>query len=179
MSDEQNVQVAADPAAVVSSPESPAEKVFTQSEVEAMLKKRLAKFADYEDAKKRAARADELEQAQMTEMEKLTKQLEAEREAKAAIEGQYQAEKRTQQAKEVALKVAAELGVDAAKALKYAGKLDGDDEETLAASARDFFADFQKAAPAVPAAVNDTIGGPDSDFEVGLMQGMKRLGVMK
>jgi septal ring factor EnvC (AmiA/AmiB activator) len=170
MSDEQNVQVAAEPAAVASSPESPAEKVFTQSEVEAMLKKRLAKFADYEDTKKRAARADELEQAQMTEMEKLTKQLEAEREKAATIEAQYKADKQVQQAKEVALKVAAELGVDATKALKYAGKLDGDDEETLAASAREFFEDFQKVKPTVPPAVNDwTSADPDvSAFAAGL-----------
>lgn len=65
-------------------------KTFTQEELNRLLKEEKNKvrsqFADYEDLKEKAAKLAEIEQAQMTEAEKLQKQLEAAQQAIAKAE---------------------------------------------------------------------------------------------
>ena len=57
------------------------QKTFTQEEVDALIKKRLARVksdvpADYEELKSKAQKFDELEEANKTELQKATEQLE-------------------------------------------------------------------------------------------------------
>ena len=57
------------------------QKTFTQEEVDALIKKRLARAksdvpADYEELKSKAQKFDELEEANKTELQKATEQLE-------------------------------------------------------------------------------------------------------
>lgn len=57
------------------------QKTFTQEEVDALIKKRLARVknevpADYEELKSKAQKFDELEEANKTELQKATQQLE-------------------------------------------------------------------------------------------------------
>ena len=76
----------------MSSPESPSqERTFTQEDVnriQAQTKREVrSQFSDYGQLKERAAKADELEQAQLTEQEKLeARATEAERKAASATE---------------------------------------------------------------------------------------------
>lgn len=61
--------------------EAPAEETYTKADVERMIKSRFAKFEDYEALKDKAARLDEIEQANKSELEKLVERAEkAERE---------------------------------------------------------------------------------------------------
>ena len=61
--------------AVIVSAESPADKTFTQDEVNRMMgqarRDARSQFSDYSELKSRAAKADELEQANLTEAERL------------------------------------------------------------------------------------------------------------
>ena len=61
--------------AVIVSTESPADKTFTQDEVNRMMgqarRDARSQFSDYSELKSRAAKADELEQANLTEAERL------------------------------------------------------------------------------------------------------------
>ena len=94
--------------------------ITSQEEFEKALGRRLererAKFADYEDLKAKASKFDEIEQANKTELEKITERAEA-------------AERRAAEAELAALKtrIAAELKVPVEV-------LHGDDETTLRAS---------------------------------------------
>ena len=59
--------------------EPPPEKTFTQAEIDAIIKERLerekSKYADYPDLKQKAAKLQEIEDAQKTELEKLQERL--------------------------------------------------------------------------------------------------------
>ena len=60
-------------------PTTPVDKTFSQAEVDRIVKERLererGKFADYDEAKKAAARLKEIEDAQKSELEKLQERL--------------------------------------------------------------------------------------------------------
>ena len=89
---------------------APAEKTFTQSEMDAILGDRLkrerAKYADYNDLKAKAAKFDEAEAASKSELEKAVERAEKAEQALADIEAE---------AEVAALRaeVAKEKGVDA------------------------------------------------------------------
>ena len=51
-------------------------KTFTQEDVDRIVQKRLAKYADYESLKEKAAKLDELEEANKTELQKATERAE-------------------------------------------------------------------------------------------------------
>ncbi len=104
---------------------APAEKTFTQSEMDAIigdrLKRERAKYADYEDAKAKAAKLDELEAANKSELEKAVE----ERDALKARLAEMEADKAHADA---VAKAAAEHGVDAV----LLGRMSGDVEENAA-----------------------------------------------
>lgn len=68
----------------------PAAKSYSPEEIERIIAGRVnkvhQKYADYDDVKARAAKADELEQAQQTETDKLRSKAEREQEKRAAAE---------------------------------------------------------------------------------------------
>lgn len=169
MSDEQ-APVTEAPAAEETPQEVQAEKTFTKADMEAAIKKRLAKFSDYEDVKARAAKADELEAAQMSELEKAQK-VAAELESKySELEAQVKAQDRARLASDVAVKAAKEMGKDLEAALRWANKLDGEDEDSMMESAKTLFADLRGTTPEpVPGAVNDVQTPAETDpFLMGL-----------
>lgn len=85
--------------------------------VETRLARERAKFADYEDLKRKAARLDEIEREQMSEADRLRSELEQEREARVKVEREA-----------LVHRIASEKGVPA-------HLLTGDTEEALTASA--------------------------------------------
>ena len=88
----QGEEVVQSPPAETSTPESPSpERTFTQDDVnriQAQTRREVRnQFSDYNQLKDRAAKADELEQAQLSEQEKLeARAIEAERKAATAAE---------------------------------------------------------------------------------------------
>lgn len=72
--------------------EAAAEETYTKADVERMIKSRFSKFEDYEALKEKAAKLDEIEQANKSELEKLM-----ERAEKAERERDEIAKKATQQ----------------------------------------------------------------------------------
>lgn len=130
------------------------ERTFTQADIDAAINARLkderkkhaeelAKFADYEDAKTKAAQFDELEAAKKTELER------ANEAAQAAI-------KRAEEAEAKASALEAKVAHDALVA-KVASEeevpaelIHGVDEEELRASAQAFKAYVEKQKPKVP-----------------------------
>jgi hypothetical protein len=70
--------------------QGPAGKTYTADEVERIIAQRVNKtkqqYADYDDLKAKASRADELEQSQQTETDKLRSKAEREAEKRAAAE---------------------------------------------------------------------------------------------
>lgn len=169
MSDEQNAPVVEAPAPETTPEEKPAEKVYTQSEVEKMLQKRLGKFGDYDEIKAKAAKADELEAAQMSEIEKATKRAE-QAEAKAA-----EIETRAKAAELAALRtrIGSEKGLPGA----LIDRLHGEDEETIRTDADALLAAMPKSStPPLPGAVNDVDEDPakSDPFLAGMRQVMKR-----
>lgn len=169
MSDEQ-APVTEAPAAEETPVETPAERTYTKADIEAAIKKRLAKFSDYEDVKARAAKADELEAAQMSELEKATKAAAEMERRYSELESKVQAQDRAKLASEVAVKVAKEMGKDLDAAIALADILEGDDEDSMVESAKTKFAYLRGTAPEpVPGAVNDVQDPVASDpFLVGL-----------
>lgn len=130
------------------------ERTFTQADIDAAINARLkderkkhaeemAKFADYEDAKAKAAQFDELEAAKKTELEK------ANEAAQAAIKRAEEAE-----AKASALEAKAAHDALVAKVASEeevpAELIHGADEEELRASAQAFKAYVEKQKPKVP-----------------------------
>lgn len=117
-------------AAAAQSGQQPTPKTFTQEEVNAIVEKRVARVkatppSDYEDLKAKAARLDELEQANKSELEKAT---DAAAKAKA-LRDEWKAkfeelEARTQRADAIRA-AAAEYGVDA----DMLSRMEGDVEE--------------------------------------------------
>ncbi|WP_405735970.1 hypothetical protein [Bifidobacterium sp.] len=116
--------------AAAQSGQQPTPKTFTQEEVNAIVEKRVARVkatppSDYEDLKAKAARLDELEQANKSELEKAT---DAAAKAKASRD-EWKAkfeelEARTQRADAIR-SAAAEFGVDA----DMLARMEGDVEE--------------------------------------------------
>lgn len=51
-------------------------KTFTQEDVDRIVQKRVAKYADYEDLKAKATKLDEIEEANKTELQKATERAE-------------------------------------------------------------------------------------------------------
>ena len=102
-----------------------AEKTFTQTEMDAIIGERLArersKYADYDEVKAKAAKYDEVEEANKTELQKAVEERDA---LKARIE-KLEADKSHADA---VAKAAAEHGVDAA----LLARMSGDVEENAA-----------------------------------------------
>lgn len=122
-----------------------AEKTFTQADVDRIVGERISgvksKFADYDDLKVKAAKADELEAAQMTEVEKALKRAEqAETALKAEQERVAQAELAS-----LKLRVGTEKGLPSA----LIDRLAGNDAESIAADADAILAALPK--PQAPA----------------------------
>lgn len=119
------------------------EKTFTQGEMDAIIGERLArereKYADYDDMKAKAAKFDEAEDAQKTELQKA-------QEKASSLEKELNEMKAAKKITEIRNKVAKETGVPAEL-------LNGNDEETCKAQA-DAIKKF--AGPSYP---NVTDGG--------------------
>lgn len=100
-------------------------RTFTQDEVNAIVKDRLAreqeKFADYEDLKSKAAKYDEAEEANKTELQKAT-------EKANSLQAELNTLKKANEMREIRDKVAKETGVPA-------DLLSGDTEEACKAQA--------------------------------------------
>lgn len=123
--------------------EQHAEKTFTQADVDRIVGERISgvksKFADYDDLKKKAARADELEAAQMSEVEKAIKRAEDAENALKAVE-----EKATQaELAALRIKVGTEKGIPAA----LIDRLSGNDAASIAADADAILAALPKPTP--------------------------------
>lgn len=88
--------------------ETATEKTFTQEQVNDIVSERLkraeAKYEDYDALKEKAARLDELEEKNKTELEKAT-------ERAAALQGELDAIKKENEVKAIREKVASETGV--------------------------------------------------------------------
>lgn len=114
-------------------PEQPAEKTFTQADVDRVVGERLArekeKFGDYDDLKAKAERLKEIEDANKSESQKLTDQI-------AALQKQI-AEKDAEVAK--ASLTSLKTSVAASKGVPAAG-LTGTTKEELEASADELIA---------------------------------------
>ena len=95
-------------------------KTFTQAELDAILADRLkrerAKYEGFEDLKAKAAKFDEIEEANKTELQKATERAQA-------LETELEGMKKRETIREIREKVAKETGVPASL-------LHGDDEET-------------------------------------------------
>lgn len=87
------------------------ERTFTQSELDAIVKDRLArekgKYADYEELKSKAAKYDERTEAEKTELQKAT-------ERAAALEVELNGMKKAESIRTIREKVARETGIPAA-----------------------------------------------------------------
>lgn len=134
MSDEQNAQVATEPAAEVPHQEKPAEKSYTASEVEAIVRKRYAKFADYDELKDKASKLDQLQSEQMSEIEKAQEKAKKEAERAAALEAELGNIKKLNDQRSILV----EMGFDPTAVEKLAGRLSGDDADAWKADAENF-----------------------------------------
>jgi len=100
---------------------APAEKTFTQAEMDAIIGERLnrlkAKYADYDELKGKAAKFDEAEEASKSELQKAVDERDR---YKAELEKLSQERARAEQV----AKVAAEKGVDAELLARMAGDVE-------------------------------------------------------
>lgn len=84
------------------------EKTFTQEEVNSIVGERLkresAKYADYDDLKAKASKFDELEEANKSELQKMT-------EKNTALSAELEAIKKANEIRDMKAKVAQETGV--------------------------------------------------------------------
>lgn len=91
-------------------PEEVQERTYTRAELDAIIGDRLnlelAKYADYEDIKAKAAKFDELENASKTELQKATEEV-------TALKQELNALKTQQKVAAIRAKVAQEMGVPA------------------------------------------------------------------
>jgi len=118
-------------------------KTFTQAQLDRIVEERLArerqKYADYDDLKKAAAKAKELEDAKKSEEQKLLDRIEAaEKRAEQAEQAVTEAEKKALRAR-----VAASHGLTDAQA----ARLQGDTLEELQSDAVEVFGEPKKAEP--------------------------------
>lgn len=115
------------------------ERTFTQSElnaiIEGRLKKESAKYSDYEELKTKAARFDEIEEANKSELQKAT-------EKANALQAQIDEMTKANELASIRNKIASESGVPA-------NLLTGNDEETCKAQAEAILA-FAKPNNAYP-----------------------------
>ena len=111
-------------------------RTFTQDEVNAIVGKRLAeekgKFADYEDLKAKAAKFDEVEEAQKSELQKVT-------ERASALENELNSMKEAEKVRNIRESVSKETGIPA-------HLLTGSTKEECEAQAT-AIADFAKPTP--------------------------------
>lgn len=146
------------PAATQGAQQPPAmpERTFTQADLDRIVGERLARerqqYADYDDLKTRAAKLDEIEQAQRSETEKLT----AERDGLKSRVPELETEN-------LRLKVAVKKGLVGDRAW-IADRLRGTDETELAADADELLA---KLAPEQPSAPSPQ---PTPDFHGGVRE---------
>lgn len=115
------------------------EKTFTQAELDAIVSDRLkrerSKYEGFEDLKAKAAKLDELEEANKTELQKATERAQA-------LENELNGLKKADEIRKLREKVAKEKGVPAEL-------LHGDDEETCGTEA-DGILSFAKANGGYP-----------------------------
>lgn len=117
------------------------ERTFTQSELDAIVKDRLArekgKYADYEELKTKAAQLDQIEENNKSELQKATEKADA-------LQKELDRMKKTKSINDLRNKVASELGVPA-------NLLTGEDEESCKAQANNILAFAKKSSyPSVP-----------------------------
>lgn len=160
------------------------QRTFTQDDVNRILandkrKEREALTAlqtEIVALREKAAKLDTIEAEQMTATEKATKERDEALARIAEMESREKAAQHQQVARDVALKVAEDLGIPTSAALKLAAKLDGEDEDTLRASATELFGLMRPATAPVPAAVNDVSTPKESEpFLAGMAGEMARL----
>lgn len=125
MAETVNQETGAAGKAAQTTPEQPAGKTFTQAELDAIVADRLAreraKYPDYESLKAKAARYDAAEEAEKSELQKVTDQA-------AALKSELDALKKANQLREIRENVAKEKGIPASL-------LNGDSEEACKAQA--------------------------------------------
>ena len=109
-------------------PQQP-EKVFTQTELDAIVKDRLArergKFADYEEIKAKAAKYDEQTEANKSELQKATERAQA-------LEAELNGLKKAESIRAIREKVAREAGIPTSSL----ALITGDTEETCLEQAK-------------------------------------------
>lgn len=146
-------------------PDEGAPRTFTQEEVNRINaadrrkdRERLAELEQLvESLKPKAAKADELEAAQLTAAERAEREAEEWRTKYADLESQVKTSQRKEAATAAALKVAKELGIAPDAALVFADRLRGDDADAMEADARDVLAHLKPGTPAAPPAANDAL----------------------
>lgn len=135
--------------------EPPAQRTFTQSEVDAIVRERLtrerSKYADYDELKAKAAQRDEAEQADKTDLQKATERADK-------LQRQLDALSRESALREMRAKVAADTNLPAA----LVNMLNADTEEACMAQAK---AILEFARPGSYPAVKD--GGEPSGRPAG------------
>ena len=120
----------------------------------------------------KAQKADEIEAANKTELQKAIERAEAAELKAIEMEQREQAKAAEQKRRDIAAKVAADLGVPTEAALKLASKLDGEDDESLTASATELLGYLKPAAAPLPDAVDDNRPPAEADaFLDGMAEG--------
>lgn len=131
------------------------EPIASQDALDKIIQSRVAreraKFADYDDLRARAARADELESANLSELEKAQKAAADAEAARSALE----AEVRARDVELLRQRIGVEVGLPA----ELVARLQGEDEESLRADAKSLAA----VVPGPRKPVPNTWGRPDSD----------------
>lgn len=137
------------------------EKTLTQAEVDRVVQERLArereKFADYEDLRGKAAKLDQLEAANQSELEKAIARAEAAEKAAEAADGARKAA----EVKALRARVAAEKNVPPKRA-KY---ITGETQEEIEAAADDLAATVAGSAPLPGYVPSAGTGGSTPDRE--------------
>lgn len=157
MSDEHTPEVAPAPAAEQPvQPETPAEKSYSEAEVNAKIADAIKRrLSDYGALKEKAAKLDQLEAEQMSATEKLAK----ERDEALAKVADFEARTKAAELSALRVKVGSAKGLPAA----YIDRLIGEDEESIAADADKLLAAMPKVDPSVPAAVHDVVAADPKD----------------
>ena len=104
-------------------------KTFTQEQVDSIVKERLARAkatppADYEDLKAKAARLDELEEAQKSELERITDTANKATADAAEWKSKYDELQAQRQREQAVRKAATEYGVDVDVLMRMGGDVD-------------------------------------------------------
>ena len=104
-------------------------KTFTQEQVDSIVKERLARAkatppADYDELKAKAARLDEIEDAQKSELERITEQATKAQESAKDWQSKYEQLEAQRQRELDVRKAAAEYGIDADVLMRMGGDVD-------------------------------------------------------